>query len=66
MTPVLPAWVGTLTVRMTAGAGGRRNSAVVHPPPLLHPRLRRPAAESPAVGVGSPVVGVVLAPETEG
>lgn len=39
---VLPAWVGTLTVRTIAGAGGRKNSADVHPPPPL-PRLR-PAA----------------------
>ena len=58
-----PAWVGVrLIVRMTVAAGGRKNSVAVHPPPL--PRLHPPAAGWPAAGVGGPVAGAVLAPET--
>lgn len=59
-----PAWVGARPiVRMTVGARRRENS-VAAPPPRLRPRLHRPAAGWPAPGVGGPVAGAVLAPET--
>lgn len=59
-----PAWVGARPiVRMTVGARRRENSVAAHPPRLL-PRLHRPAAGWPAPGVGGPVAGAVLAPET--
>jgi len=39
LTVSQPAWVGArLTVTMTVGAGGRKNSVAVHPPlPPLRP-----------------------------
>lgn len=48
---------------MTVGARGRENSVAGHPPPpLLRPHP--PTAGWPAAGVGGPVAGAALAPET--
>lgn len=58
------AWVAApLIVRMTVGARGRESSVADHPPPpLLRPHP--PTAGWPAAGVGGPVAGAALAPET--